>query len=985
MRKLYPFPLKIAVAACIGVFFCFLCFTGQLFTPEEREEEEGEGVPGIFSAMNLWGEMRTYPNKKLNATAYSGAFFRSREMDILTQKRSNGLQARTNTADWEPLAPMNFAGRILCIGFHPTNANIMYAGSASGGLWRTTVGGTGGTNGISWEYVSTGFPVLGVSSILFHPTDPDIILVGTGEVYNYGTTESGTTGSGNIRTFRGSYGVGILRSTDGGTTWSKALDFSVNNMMSVNDMVADPNNADIMYAATTDGVYKTSDAGASWTKIHSVVMAMDLCMKPGSSSVLYVGCGNFESTGTGLYKSTNVNTATPSFTKLGGGLPTSISGKIMVDISPNNSSRVYVSVGKAPQTSNTNGLYYSADEGASFTKSTTSIINNQGWYAHDVAVSRSSAATVFWAEMDVYRSTNSGSSFTKRSDWSQWDVNKTTVGTTAEGTANTYVHADIHKLIFSPHNDNHLYICTDGGIFRQDISGTNSYVALNGGLQTAQIYANMSVSQQDPDFMLGGMQDNEGVVYAGSPGCRRVPNLGDGFHTAIHPTDDDICFIASYFLNIKKSTNRAGSFTGVLTNSGLPPTENACFNAPFVIAPSTPSTMYGGTIYFKRSTNTGGTWSNRNGGNVLVNSSAPILTMTVAPNDANMVYLSTCPGGGASTRMYRTGDGGGTFTNITAGLPDRYFSKIAVDPANKNRVAVTLSGFGTSHVFLSHDGGANWSDIDGNLPDVPHNTLAFDPNNTGNLYVGNDIGVFYVQNLPTSGTLPSTISTNWTAYNEGFGDAILVSDIVITSGNELRMSSYGRGFWGRALAPQGTLPVKMTYFKGVSKVKENELTWQTEMEESIRHFVVEYSTDAVHFMEAGRTLPKANNGGGASYNFRHAITWNGKIYYRLKILNNDGTHEYSETINLLQRASEGWNIYPNPVLSDITVSCNLRNSGSYQWKVFDNNGRLLWKRELKLSAGAQQYTLPMSQLHPGLYQFVVEGTNQRQAFPFIKK
>ncbi|NIW79968.1 MAG: hypothetical protein GWN16_11135, partial [Calditrichae bacterium] len=116
--------------------------------------------------------------------------------------------------------------RTLVVEFNPQNPNTIFAGSASGGLWRSYSAGRGAD---AWEYVPTGFPVLGVSSIAFVPGDSNTFYIGTGEVYNYQNV--GTDPA--YRSTRGSYGIGILKTTDGGQTWSKSLDWSYNQQHGV--------------------------------------------------------------------------------------------------------------------------------------------------------------------------------------------------------------------------------------------------------------------------------------------------------------------------------------------------------------------------------------------------------------------------------------------------------------------------------------------------------------------------------------------------------------------------------------------------------------------------------------------------------------------------------------------------------------------------------------------------------------------------------
>jgi len=225
------------------------------------EEDKKGGIPAVLRQMDLWSEMRTYPNKVMDASEFNSSFMLSKAM-LASQASSNSPNS-IMANPWVELGPMNFSGRILSIGFHPTNPNIMWVGSASGGLWKTTNGGTGAANGINWTYVPTGFPVLGVSSIVVNPLNANEIYIGTGEVYN--STPGGATGAGHIRLFRGSYGIGILKSIDGGVTWTKSLDFTNSALKGVMDMVIHPTTPSTVFAGTTDGIYRTTNSGGSWT------------------------------------------------------------------------------------------------------------------------------------------------------------------------------------------------------------------------------------------------------------------------------------------------------------------------------------------------------------------------------------------------------------------------------------------------------------------------------------------------------------------------------------------------------------------------------------------------------------------------------------------------------------------------------------------------------------------------------------------------
>lgn len=969
----------------LAIIISVVTLAGKSFIDNEQlREKEEEGAEEILGAMDLWSEMRTYPNKQMNASGFSKAFEQGKHMSYEERMSKLGMFGVT-TAPWSNLAPMNFAGRILCLGFHPTDANIMWVGSAGGGLWKTTNGGTGAVNGINWTYVPTGFPTLAISSIAINPSNANTIYVGTGEVYNTGALAGGATGAGHIRLFRGSYGIGILKTTDGGATWTKSLDFSNSNIKGVSDLLIDPANPSIVYAATTDGLYRTINAGTSWQLISGVgAVAIDLIYKPGSSTILYVGCGDFGTVGAGIYKTTNANAATPTFTKLTTGLPTTISGKIQLAISPNNTSKIYASIGANPDnTADPEGLWVSTNEGVNWSQpGATNIIGTQGWYAHDIVADPTNANIVYWGELDMYKSTNGGASaFTKISTWSGWDINNTLVGDIDEGTAN-YVHADVHRLHFSPHSNTTLFLCTDGGLFRSTNGGT-SFQTLNGGLATAQIYANIAVHPTNPNYVLCGLQDNEAMVYEGNQGCRRIGNLGDGFHSTMNSTGT-IQIVESYYFNRRRSTNSGGIWGA--GSGAVPTTEVACFNVPMVYSKTASSTrVFAGTVLFKRSTDNGATWANLNGGSPIAGANNPAIAMYAA-ND-NVVYFSTAPGGGVRSKLWKTTNASAatpTFTEITGTLPDRYYSDIFVDPADVNRVIVTLSGFGSSHVYMSANGGTSWSNLGTGLPDVPHNTVMFQPTDRSTVYIGNDQGVYYANAVPT-GALGAATSLTWTAYNEGLGDAVQVSDLEVTNTNKFRMATYGRGLWERDFAPSSPLPVVLKQFDVITNDRGNDLKWVIASQTNTDRYEVEYSTDASQFTKIAIVNTKFGNG-EINYNYLHEITNNVNGYYRIKIVDNDDTYTYSEVEEVkAQKASQKLILFPNPTTGIFNIKIPAQNEGVMNVKVYDNSGRLITLKKINIAAGQQEATIDISSIPTGNYQVICENNKARWITKLLKK
>ncbi len=956
-----------------SAYFLPLIIVVCLFTTKKSDPwmglEENENKPIVLEAFEQWTAMRAYPNDEIQAKPFSSAH---QELRKQMEMRANQPEL-VSAMPWQPLAPMNFAGRILCMAVSPTNANTIFVGSASGGLWKSTTGGTGGPGGISWTYVPTGFPVLGVGSIAINPQNANEIYIGTGEVYN--KNEKGVTPGGHLRTYRGFYGIGILKSIDGGVNWVQVLNFDQSNLEGVSDMVINRLRPSTLYAATTDGLYRSVNSGANWVKIHSVLMAMDLAMSPSDTGVLLVACGNFGSTGNGIYKTNNAGATIPTFTRLTSGLPTSYTGMARVAFAPSNTSKIFASIGHQPGATTTYGLFVSTNTGSSWSKvTTTQIINGQGWYAHDVVVDPTTSNTVYWSEIDIYKSTNGGSTMTKKSTWSGWNLANTTIGTTTEGTSN-YTHADSHRLYFF---NGALYTVTDGGLFKSNDGGT-SFISLNGGLQTAQIYPSISVGKTDPNYMLLGLQDNGTFVYRGQPGAARVIGA-DGFSTAIDPANDNIGFAEYYFFNLKKSTDKGFTFpTTSYTNnynSATIPNEMACFNAPVIFANNNTNIMYGGTIYLKKSINKGSSWTNGNAGAVISGSNSPILTLAVAPSDDNLVYISTAPASGIPSRMYVTTNGGSTVTNITGVLPNRYYSKIAVDPSDKNRAVITLSGFGSSHVFITYDAGTNWTDIGSGLPDVPHNTLGFDPNNTSTVYVGNDLGVYYANDVPVA--FPGSSATvNWTPYNDGFTDATLVSDLVFTTHNKLRLATHGRGLWERDLAIAPTMAVQLSELQVMAAHGQNQIRWKARHESSVDYYELEFSNDGTLFHSVRKMMPTDRTEGTPNqYQITDANDQPGTITYRVKIALDHGQAYYSGLLKVENIIKGTLKIIPKSNRGSIQLNLDSKLGGRIDFFVVDMSGRFVLQQNATISDGKSHLNLNVQSLKPGSYRLASKGAIQ---------
>ncbi len=755
---------------CITVILTYLLINFSLHV-SELTFSTPKKLSGAMEALDLWAEQRAYPNKFIPEDAYFKAFEKARELAL---EKSGTVQ----NASWLQIGPHNIGGRTKSVAFNPLNPNTVYAGSASGGLWRSYTGGVGA---LAWENIPTGFPVLSVSSIVFHPADSNIIYIGTGEVYAYQYSIGGLS----IRTTRGSYGIGILKTTNSGLTWNKSLDWSYNQRRGVQVVKINKSNPSILFAGTSEGIFRTTDAGLSWNQVHNVVMTTDIIVNPQNTDIILASCGNLNSPGGGIYLSTNGGS---TWTKSVTGLPTSFGGKIHLANFESTPATVYASIGKGSSSGAGTQLCKSTDNGITWsTISTTDYATYQGWYSHFVIPHRTDAQKILCGGIDMWKSTNGGTTLTQKSYWYNWFFGVVPPGG-PEGPFD-YSHADHHSFAVHPTNPDIVYLATDGGIFRTLDFG-ETFEGCNGGYQTTQFYKRFSASRKDTLSAIGGMQDNATAMWEGTVAWRRAIG-GDGCCTQISWTNADTMYGSSQYLNIQRSTNRGISWQGI-----APPTNNEAFNGPFLIAPSNSKIIYAAGDKVYRSSNAGTNWAVVNN-NAVINGD-PILSIAISHSNPDSVFVTTAPNL-RRAEVFRSTNSGTTWTNITSTLPDRYPVDISVDPNNSSIVYVAFSGFGTSHLYKTTNGGTSWINVGGGLPDVPTSAVVVDPKYPAIIYVGNDLGIY----------ISKDSGNTWTDFNSGLGDALLTMDLAISPANRmLYAASHGRGVYRIKLQEPGPVKVK---------------------------------------------------------------------------------------------------------------------------------------------------------------------------------
>jgi photosystem II stability/assembly factor-like uncharacterized protein len=757
----------IALATLLVLGVLAISFLHHPRTRSHGKFETEEATSGALEALNLWAAERAYPNPVIPDVGQAAAFA---EMQFSRVQSVAGADPIDHlVGPWTSLGPNNIGGRTLALALLPGNPDVMFAGSANGGLWKSITGGVGAD---AWDYVETGFPVSAVSTIAIDPRNPSVMYIGTGEVYRYQNSIGGDV----ERTTRGSYGIGILKSTDGGATWSKSLDWSLNQTRGVWSIRIHPANSNIVYAATTEGVYKSLNAGATWTLSLNVLMATDLRIHPTAPETVLVACGNFGSAGTGLYRTLNGGT---SWTKLTTGLPASWTGKALIDISPVNPAWVYASIANSGAGV---GLYRSINTGVNWTlMNATDYPTYQGWYAHWVLCSLNNVNTLYVGGIDIWKSTNAGTTLSQVSDWTQIYLGTPLPGQPGGGPL--YAHADQHFAVRHPTDPNTFFVVSDGGVFKTTDGGA-SYTGLNGGYVTTQFYQGFTNSKLTANYAIGGMQDNLTAIYHGTTAWERVIG-GDGCWTAIHPANDLTLYGAAQYLDIYRSYDGGQNWTSI-----APPNPGGAitgFVAPYVLCPSSPSRLYAGRNLVYRSDSEGTVWAAANNGAALdgVN---PAFSMAVSATNADLIFVATAPNG-TRGHLYKSLNGGTSWTDVTGTLPDRYLSDITLDPTNDNRLYVAVMGFGSSHLFRSDNQGGAWIDVGTGLPDVPASAVEVDPQHPSNVYVGTDLGVYVSVDQ----------GQDWHPFMTGMPTAS-VNDLKVSGpSRKIRAATHGNGVYERDL------------------------------------------------------------------------------------------------------------------------------------------------------------------------------------------
>lgn len=679
---------------------------------------------------------------------------------------NKGIKA---AADWQSLGPNSIdsmGGRMITAEFHPGNPDIIWAGASTGGLWKSTNASN------DWFPVAEHLPSMNVSAIKIKSSNPQIMLLGTGNDRFF----SSTIGPG----------VGVLRSTDGGNTWSTtSFSYSVNQGVSVSDLIWHPNSGDTVYMAASNGIWKSNDAGLTWSIIRNG-RASTLVIHPQNPCILYSVIRS-----QGVFRSTNCGGNWTLLTNgvANGGL-VDLSSITICDSSPE---VLYVSMANA-STFTSLGVFKTTnggDEWNIISNAPTVLCQPQGspcygWFVNKIKVSPHDPDHVLYGGILFYLSTNGGA------NWMQKDV---FVNGQSSLNFRGVTYVDLWDIQFHPSDPNIVYVLNDGGVQKSTNKGV-WWTKQNKDLVTAQIYK-LASSLTDTNIIIGGFQDH---------GLQRMNNAGgstfwyrwaynDGTNVIIDPANPNTFYGDYFFGDHRRNLNGGVNFNSTTTtiNNGI--LETGAVNPivpPIVINPQQSNILYTST-YLKvyKTTNRGNLWISTG---IVPN----VRTLAVDHVNSDIVYAHSYTD--TSWSIWKTSNAGTNWAQIDhPSIPSWRVIDLEADPVNSGVLYAVRNSISANqdHVKRSTDYGETWTDITSNLPDIIMSAIAVSYYNSSHLYVATDKGVY----ATTDG------GQDWFEYSENL-PGVIISDIHYHPLDwTLRISTIGRGVYKTKAIDAGSVSI----------------------------------------------------------------------------------------------------------------------------------------------------------------------------------
>ncbi len=750
---------------------------GRKLTTEEVEVKEVSSVEApksedILTAGRRKQRLHGVPEPRLSHHKARSAWFQSRttwpvrEAPVrkLIQERTRAEKSLATPAavqaQWESVGPNNIGGRMTCLVCHPTHPERIWAGAAGGGVWQSTDAGQ------TWRSIWNDQDILNIGALALDPNRPETIYCGTGEA--------------NLSL--DSYpGVGLYKSMDAGQSWQLLAAtertglprhigvIAVDPFDSTHVLVGGVGYAEVSQTGNDfGGLYVSPDSGVTWTRqtfisernywCHSIVF------HPQTRGTIFAAFTE-QGAGNGIWRTTNGG---QNWEQLIKGLPEPARfGRTSLAISPSHPDVLYA-FAKDEASGNKDqllGVFRTANGGKTWTSIGKTHFAEEGQisYGNAIAVHPTKPNFVICGGVDLHLTKNGGQTW---QHVTRWDADR--------GTPH-YAHADHHALVMPAAVPGRIYDANDGGLDMSE-DGGQKWSNRSSGLAVTMFY-DMDMAQSNGLVYGGGAQDNGTVITTDGASNTFFELLGgDGGWLVFDPKNAGHVYASYYNLNIFR-------FRGGMSADVSPPAsedeKNSVWMAFITIDPTNANTIFTGSTRVWRTKDDGANWMPVSP----VLDGSPITAIEIAPANAQRIYIGTENGG-----FFRSLNGGNSWSPNLSGatLPGHTITRLTAHPQNVNLLFATVANFGHAHVFRSQDGGSTWADVDkGQLPDVPHHVALIRPDELNKVYVGNDAGVFVLDNQ--SGT--------WANLTKNLPNAMVIDLVYHGKDGTLSAATYGRSIW----------------------------------------------------------------------------------------------------------------------------------------------------------------------------------------------
>jgi trimeric autotransporter adhesin len=913
-------------------------YDGPGIAAQQEFNKTKDPLTGLVPRETLWPIIEYTEQLKQDVRAIGGGMYSKTALNGWTERGPYGDTRGPSNGNLRGPNSDTTSGRIRAVMVDASDAtgNTVWVGGVAGGLWKTT---SITSRPAGWTLVNDKLSNLAVTSICQNPAATSTMYFCTGEgVYNSDAVQ----------------GNGVFKSTNGGASWTQLSSTTGSSFNYCSRILCDASGN--VYVGTRSGLFRSINGGTSWTNITpSGVNSGVSDMEISSTGRLHLATA-FGSTA--YYRFTDTPATVPSsgWTSATTPFSTSSTWRVVLDCQGNN----LIALPSNSSTDEVDDVFKSIDGGVTWaaTTNTPGFTNGQGWYCLAAAINPAAPTNYIVASLNCYRSTNSGTSWSKITDW-------------ASGSAE-YVHADQQDLIwYTASSQSRVLAVSDGGIFLSTDGGSN-WSDRNSGLRIKQFYSCALHPTSNSNYLLGGAQDN---------GCHSFSNAG--LSTTVEVTGGDGAFVhidqdepqyqfGSYVYNIYRRSTNTGSSWGTVTLNGS--------TGEFINPTDYDNTN--NVMYCSEATSGYRRWTDPQSGSTssvvsVTALSGSVYAVAVSPFTANRIFLGTSSG-----RLVMV-DNAAAVSSPTAGtlLASSLgtISSISFGGSDDTMI-VTSSSYSGTQVWYSTNataGSPTFTAKDGNLANMPVRWSLIIPNTSGKrIMLATETGVWASKDI-------SAASPTWIA-DPNFPN--VRTDMLRYRSSDLAVAAatHGRGMWTATAAD--AVGIALPYNEFVLKASpgnQTTLTWTFKTARQAISFDIERSEDGSHFSAM------ASQVGGASqstyqYSEERSIDWK---YYRIKSTDQYGLVQYSNIVSVapVTQSLQLSNVFPNPAKDQVNLTVFSPGSENIRLQLYSVSGQKLKDVTQQLGKGSQNISLSVSSVSPGNYLLIATVGKQRFSYVVIRQ